>query len=55
MPTPSGVNNLLQFLQFVSDNFADFQMTRIKSGCSPVMSLLNGLSYAIGEGVEGYI
>ena len=33
MPTPSSVNNLLQFL-IVSVNFADFQITRIKEDAS---------------------
>ena len=38
MPTPSGVNDLLQLLLH-SDNFADFQITRIKSGRSSLLSL----------------
>ena len=29
MPTPSGVNYLLQFLYICLENFADFQKTRI--------------------------
>ena len=47
MPTPNGVNYLLQFL-IVSANFADFQNARIKSGRSSyVLMSVAMLPYAI--------